>query len=82
MLSRRLTDRISELCQDALLAPEGPELTKILAQLRDTIEELTGRLRWRAVNPLSERRRDNQFHVERALCTLPEAIIKSRAIQS
>ena len=59
MLSRRLTDRISRLCQDALLAPEGPELTKVLAQLRATIEELISRLRWRAVNPLPERRRDS-----------------------
>lgn len=44
-MSKRLEDRIKELCAEAIATPESPELNVVLKQLQDALHEHTDRLR-------------------------------------
>jgi hypothetical protein len=56
MSFRRLNDRIHILCERAVKAPEGPELEKVIRELRAALSEQIMRLRRKAVERLTERR--------------------------
>jgi len=50
--SRRLDDRIRELCTDAVTAKNSPQVKSILSELQSTIHQYTRRLRARAAGIL------------------------------
>jgi hypothetical protein len=49
-MSRRLEDRIKELCARAVSTPESPELNQVLKDLQAALHEHTQRLRKTAFN--------------------------------
>jgi len=57
MMDKRLTDRIRELSAQAVSTPEGPELEKIIRELREALNEHIQRLRERAWLPPEDERR-------------------------
>jgi hypothetical protein len=60
--SRRLDDRIRDLCAKVIASKGSDELHQILPELRDSIHEATERIRMRAVAILT---RSSLVHKER-----------------
>ena len=60
MSSRRLNDRILELCEQALITPAGSELNQIFRELHAALGEHNSRLRNTVLSPVPNRRKPNQ----------------------
>jgi hypothetical protein len=54
--SRRLEDRIRELCAKALAAPDSADSNEVMQRLREALREHTNRLRQLAARKLRPRR--------------------------
>jgi hypothetical protein len=57
--SRRLEDRIRELCTKAVGTPEPAEFSQVIQQLREALHEHANRLRQLAAVKLPSRKRRN-----------------------
>lgn len=60
MGSRRLIDRILELCERAMITPAGSELNQIFRELQAALSEHNSRLRNTVLSPVPNRRKPNQ----------------------
>ena len=56
MPSRRLEDRIRELCAKAVSAPDSADLNEVMQQLREALREHANRLRQLAARNLRPQR--------------------------
>ena len=54
--SRRLEDRIRELCAKAVSAPDSADFNEVMQQLRESLREHANRLRQLAARKLQPRR--------------------------
>ena len=55
MPSRRLEDRIRELCAKAVAAPDSADFNEVMQQLRESLREHANRLRQLAARKLRPR---------------------------